>query len=319
MITRVRRSGRAWLAVPVILFVSGIPVAWADQIQGTIGLAGPTGGAGAAGPASLMPAALSPICGGTDFCLPPSVTTSTPVNSYKLDLVVGCLNLSTGSVVPFCNVVLTLQATAFSGGHEHDDSSRPTGTIVPSSGNTGPSGALPVTYTSPEISGVVTLTLTGTAPDGSAVIPVSATFGIETPGFVALPTQGPGFAVVPSALHDLNNLYVTSTVQKRLESLPGRFQTELLAQGVPSDQIPILAYTSMSLPAGGLFDIGGDWGPPHASHRFGLDADLRIRNIPRKYRDELEDSILKLGLFFPSLDESPANPDATHWHLRSRQ
>ncbi len=33
----------------------------------------------------------------------------------------------------------------------------------------------------------------------------------------------------------------------------------------------------MSLPLGGVFDIGSDWSPPHSRHRFGADCDIDRR------------------------------------------
>lgn len=89
--------------------------------------------------------------------------------------------------------------------------------------------------------------------------------------------------------------------------------------------IPTLVYTATNLPGGGLFDIGPapDCGgcqfrnTPHKSHRTGRDADLRIRNIPAGLmRLNLIAAIAEMKLTMPVLNESPANPNATHWHLR---
>jgi len=41
-----------------------------------------------------------------------------------------------------------------------------------------------------------------------------------------------------------------------------------------------IAINDISLMWGGLFDIKSDWNPPHQSHRWGYQADVRITNIP---------------------------------------
>lgn len=62
--------------------------------------------------------------------------------------------------------------------------------------------------------------------------------------------------------------------------------------------------------------IDNPWGPPHCSHRFGIDADLRIRNVPAEFRRSFQDAIEENELRTPFRVESPQNPQATHWHLR---
>lgn len=269
--------------------------------------------------AASAPAALSPICSSTFFCVQPSVTTSTiGAGAKKVSIFVACFDLATGSVIPNCTISFTLKPEPNTGGHAHDDPSRPTGTVSPNPGNSGASGVLEAVYTAPEISGVVAITAQGVTPDGEVLPSATATIGVELSGLVAVAVSGAGFQVLPSALHDLNNLYATPTVKAKLEALPVKFAGTLAKQGIPADQVPTLSYTSISLVAGGLFDINGTWMPPHVSHRFGLDADLRIKNVPQRFRDELREVILKSGFFFPVKDESPDDPTATHWHVRSK-
>ncbi len=45
------------------------------------------------------------------------------------------------------------------------------------------------------------------------------------------------------------------------------------ANADPADQ-GSLGLNDMSLPVGGVFDLNGDWSPPHARHRFGTDCDI---------------------------------------------
>jgi hypothetical protein len=122
-----------------------------------------------------------------DFSVRPSVTSTTlGAGVQTLDLVVFCVDLFTGQILPFCDVALTPQRVPGSGGHDHDDASRPIGSFDPASGNTGSDGLLPVTYTSPEVSGVVQTTITGVTQDGNPVIPGVFTIGVEITGLVDL-------------------------------------------------------------------------------------------------------------------------------------
>ena len=68
-----------------------------------------------------------------------------------------------------------------------------------------------------------------------------------------------------------------------------------------------LAYNGMSLVDGGLFDISGMWAPPHSSHRFGVDADLRL--VPVAQRRRLRQLITAAGI-------STVIVEGNHWHLR---
>ena len=122
----------------------------------------------------------------TDFTVRPSVTSSTLGASVeRLPLRIFCVDLFTGQIINNCNIVITHQARALSGGHNHTSGTRPKGTFQPASGNTGTSG-LPTTYTSEEISGIIDTTLTGTAPDGTPLIPGTFTIGVQIEGLVAL-------------------------------------------------------------------------------------------------------------------------------------
>ena len=270
----------------------------------------------------------SPYAMPTDFTVRPSIfRTPNPARCKGitvdqpaiLRLVAACVD-ARGQIIPNCDVRLTLGAIPLSGGHDHDDPSRPTGTFTPAAGNTGPGGILPVQYTAAEVSGIIEATLTGADAQGRPVTPAIATIGVRTGGLQPLPRVGAGFRVNSSRFHDFNNLFTTPTVNTKLQQLPGKFLNELvLNQAVLPSSVPTLVYTSMSLPEGGLFDIDRTWSPPHCSHRFGRDVDLDIESsIPDGFRRELSKVILNSGFFFPVVAESPANPATKHWHLTSR-
>lgn len=257
------------------------------------------------------------------FEVQPSVTSSSLGRATRtLELGVSCWNAQ--GIIPNCNLVITHRPIPLSGGHEHDDPNRPKGSFSPSSVNTGPTGRVKVVYTAPEPGGIIEVTLSGTTAQGVPVEPAVFTIVVQIPGLVQLPSSGTGYATTTSSFHNGHNRYGTALVIARLEQIVAEFRAELGDQNVAEADIPTLTWTSLSLPRGGIFDVDADgdgsidnlWLPPHRSHRFGLDADLRIRNIPRRYRDELDEIITSAGFFFSMTSESPDNPTASHWHIR---
>lgn len=260
--------------------------------------------------------------------VPPSVITSTlGAGLQQVFGVFRCFDLTIGEFIPDAIVDLTANAVNGTGGHLHTDPGRPDGAWEPESGSTGPGGeGLLSFYTVPEVSGEIGIGVECSAPGFVDVSPeVDFTIGVRiaTP-LVGLPPSGNGFVTEASVGHDLFNVFVTPEVNVRLLVLPIFLRLELLQQGVPEEEIPTIRYTSMSLFEGGLFDVdaNGDglidnpWMRPHVSHRFGTDVDIGMRGFPAEFRDELAQIILKFGFAFPVLAESPAAPQATHWHLR---
>jgi hypothetical protein len=70
---------------------------------------------------------------------------------------------------------------------------------------------------------------------------------------------------------------------------------------------PLLGYNDLSLEAGGLFDIKGNWTPPHQTHRMGKTLDFRIRNLKDLHR----------RLVRPIIEDHGATilNEGDHWHL----
>jgi hypothetical protein len=92
--------------------------------------------------------------------------------------------------------------------------------------------------------------------------------------------------------------------------------------------IPNLVYTSISLPQGGVFDvdakpedgkIDNPWNPPHATHRCGTNADIRVKNIPREVRGTLDRIIQNSSFVTPYSWESLSDPGASHWNLQYKK
>ena len=233
-----------------------------------------------------------------DFFVRPSVTTSTVGAGVRtLPLRIFCVDLFTGQIINNCNVVLTHDPQPFSGGHDHHNASRPKGAFQPASGNTGTSG-LPTVYTSPEISGVINTTITGTAPNGTPLIPGTFTIGVEIPGLMTL-APGTNYNLVGATAAHGDNHYGTPNFVGSLI-----FLADAYALAFPTQR---LSYNDMSLVAGGLFDISGAWSRPHASHRFGTDLDLAL--VPVAQRRRVRQLINASGI-------STIIVEGNHWHIR---
>jgi hypothetical protein len=234
----------------------------------------------------------------TNFTMRPSVTSSTlNAGVQRLPLTISCFNVLTGAIINNCNVTITHKARASSGGHDHDSPSRPKGTFQPASGSTGTSG-LPTTYTAPEPSGIIDVTLTGTAPDGTALLPATFTIGVQIDGLASL-GAGTNYDLVGATTNHGDNHYGTASMNGALVTLADSYTAAFLNNR--------LAYNDMSLVTGGLFDINGGWSPPHASHRMGVDCDVRF--VPATQRRRLRQLITAAGI-------STLFVEGDHWHMR---
>lgn len=279
-----------------------------------------------------------------DFCTSPTFDTvddpiavargCAAVNvPQKLNLVTFCFDPNTGLAIPGAIVQsITAQADPASGFHLHGASSgnvRPAGQANPSSGPVGADNTLHFTYTAADLSGLVTLTSQLTLSDGTPCVPAVATIATEIPGLGAIPASGTGYNTTTSTGHDGNNLSANPSTATNLQQMPILFddvalemEQELL---IPADPIPTLTYTSIALPFGGLFDVdveddplaAHEWHSPHCGHRRGVEADLRIKNVPMEFRGALIWSIIVQGFTMPVRHENPSFPTASHWHLKS--
>ena len=263
----------------------------AAMAQSNVGIAVQLNQSGPSGQAPLQSA-------NTTFTMPPSVTSSKLNPAVQtLPLTISCFDLATGNIINNCNVAITHKPEAFSGGHNHDSSTRPKGQFQPSSGSTGTSG-LNTTYTSPEVSGILDVTITGTDPNGNALVPSSFTIGVQIGGLVSLPA-GANYSLVGQTANHGDNHYGNATMNATLVNLANSYVAVF-----PNNP---LAYNDMSLVTGGLFDISGGWSKPHVSHRLGNDADLRFP--PPNQRRRARQLIYASGI-------SLIIVEGDHWHLR---
>lgn len=282
----------------------------------------------------ILPLAAFPSCEqNAAFCVPPStlnVCTGNTPQPQQTQFEAFCYDPSTGQPIPGVTIQISVQAEDGTGGHLHTDPNRPAGNFNPASGVVSSNNLLTTIYTSPDVSGIIDATISGTLPDGvTPCTPATYPIGVETQGLSAIPLTGSGYATTPSTGHDNNNVFANPSVATNLQRLP--FAFDILAQAImnagfiPPQTIPTLTYTSLSLTYGGLFDVDqtgsgtitNPWNPPHCGHRLGTNADLRIYNIPAQFRPALIQSILDSHFTMPVRAESPSYANATHWHLKA--
>lgn len=228
-------------------------------------------------------------------------TISTP---SKISFRITVNNIETGQPVPNAYVWLRPEAEANSGGHDHDDAARPAGTFDKYEGSTGSDGqGLSVTYTAPQVSGTVQVRVDCTSPSGpcnSGNLPIN----VEVPGLVPLPA-GLNYNLVGSfglpgvTSQHSGNHFGTSSFTAKLVYLADLYYLKFNSK---------LDYNDISLPLGGLFDIGNNWRPSHHEHRVGISGDIRL--VPAGRRKDLRDMVKAARITGATIEHS------THWHVR---
>lgn len=102
------------------------------------------------------------------------------------------------------------------------------------------------------------------------------------------------------------NHQATITVITALRKIAWQYKQEY-------SNAPPLNYNDFSLPWGGLFDIGPPdgqfWNPPHSSHRWGGQADVKMSTVPINHRDKL------VEIFRTNGARVLPEPEKDHWHL----
>lgn len=233
------------------------------------------------------------------FTTRPSVTSSTRnAGERKTVTTWQCINFLTGAIVTNADITFTLTRVASSGGHDHDDSSRPVGQFDPASTNTGSTGIIGTVYTAPEVSGTVNFRVDCFRADILNWFPFESTIGVEVPGLTSLPS-GADYNLIGATSEHTDNHYVLPQFATSIASYANDFFTQFSQK---------LDYNDASLIMGGLFDISGGWSPPHKSHREGEDIDLRTITLSNSQRNFLILKAPKLGIKIIQ--------EGNHWHLR---
>lgn len=101
--------------------------------------------------------------------------------------------------------------------------------------------------------------------DGATDAAVTILVGIG--GLVELPEGGGVVRIGVTAIHPQSH-WGTPGMIAALQALGGQFHDRY------SQPIEV---NDTSLPLGGVFDLSGDWEPPHSEHRVGTSADVRTR------------------------------------------
>ena len=173
----------------------------------------------------------------------------------------------------------TVDVTGNSGGHDHNDATRPQGTLSGSTGTTDANGEVKVTFKAPQVSGVHTIKATCSSCSNS---PASKEIQVKVPDLLdifALPFRDsrwayPGIGQVPG--RHAENHYLTVAAATRLLEISRKFNNRW-------PDAPRLTLNDASLQWGGKFDIPGTWQSnprAHAEHRIGDNIDVRANSAP---------------------------------------
>lgn len=272
-------------------------------------------------------------CDKPDCTVKPCCGKFPTVQASTCEYQIECVYLELGTLLQGCTITVTPTAELRTGGHLHPDANNtalpPAGSFASPTATTGANGVASFVYTAAQASGIVDVTSTGTDPFGRALAPLTVRFGVETDGFTALPlpVTGARYAIASSTAHDSNNRYVKPDVAEHLKvDVPDKFADELAKKNITTP--PVITYTSLSLPFGGVFDvhtskspagvIDNEWNPPHCAHRDGTVADIDLNTFPPDRRRELQQGVCKAGFDFPVPKERFSNPGADYWHARWR-
>lgn len=199
---------------------------------------------------------------------------------------------------PGARVKPTVTAVANSGGHQHHNG-RPVGTIRPTSRIADASGRADFTYRSDLPGG--NETLTANVAGGA----VQADIDVRVPGLVELPAGADYDLFGQTATHP-DNHFGTATTIASLQQIATKYEAHKVTNNLPG--WPRVAYNDISLERGGIFDLNGDWSPPHHEHRVGQTVDFRTNHLNAAQRALLRGIINAAGGAI--LDEG------NHWHLR---
>jgi hypothetical protein len=276
-------------------------------------------------------------------------TTSTSARACAVPHVPSTLNMNISCVDTNNNPVdstFQLSVTAEPGGagdpagHQHGDPDRPSGSLglgfqnitysnTQISGST-TNGLLTVTYTAPEVSGVVDLTVGGTTSTGNTISNQTFKVMVKSGNLQPLPPSTNGYyLLLPSFGHGSLDGYASSKTITDLQNAILKYNF-LAHSGVGLDFPPQVNISSIGLPWGGMFDIcsqavssctaiDNPWGPPHCGHRSGTSSeavDLVISStlVPPIYRPLLQWA-LSTKFKTPYKPESFTATNPTHWHL----
>jgi hypothetical protein len=240
----------------------------------------------------------------------PAVPKSNNITYYLYDE-------GTGQPIPNCPIVADYRPEQSTGGHCHTDANRPVqfpAGAVPRviSGNTGADGLrFIVPNTWPEEAGAIDVRVYGTDPGCPFyydTTTVSFVLCVQVAQFTELGADTSYDLTGTTPEHPSpNNHYGTARLLTALPQLARDF-----LQVYPGVK---LGYNDMSLPWGGVFDVGKNWvgcpSPPgHYGHRVGTSVDVRTKNLNKDQRKRLR-TLLEIHHF-------SMFTEGDHWHCTFR-
>ncbi|MBI1723033.1 MAG: hypothetical protein HYR48_03905 [Gemmatimonadetes bacterium] len=202
-----------------------------------------------------------------------------------------------GNRLPNQLVTLSLEAHEGTAGHSHTGE-KPTGELSVTTVNTGAEGRAVVRYTSPLVSGPVTI-----RGQSSNAAPGELTATVGIGGLVQLGGSARVQLIGETAAHPSNH-WGTQGLVDALDSLASLFYDTYHGA---------LEINDISLELGGVFDLRRSWVPPHAEHRVGRSADVRTRT---RTAAELEFITRQWEIAFGGTVHDETTTDAPHYHLR---
>jgi len=213
--------------------------------------------------------------------------------------------------VPGISVTLQSRVTAYSGGHQHDDTIR----------HTQHAGAAPATvasgnsfsFTAPALAG--DHTITAQCADNSCGTDTGKVWvGIR--GLVNIPSSGFWNLYGDTGIHPAGH-YLTGDALGKLMDLALLYKQVYFPLNTP-----VLQLNDASLERGGLFDIDFEgrptfWAPPHAEHQRGVVIDIQANGsataIPDRNFPDFQDLLTSLGMtWWPEY----LNQSGGHYHVR---
>jgi hypothetical protein len=176
-------------------------------------------------------------------------------------------------------VHIKVEALSFSGGHYHtnDHDVLRTGKLsgigpeIIATTPTGPNGVFNFTFNAPLVAG--TYKFTAWCENKQCTSQGVNTMDVKVDGLIPLPPSVNFFQEIgQTGKHD-DNHYLTPAAIDKAQTLAYYYKD-------PFADYPLLRYNDASLVWGGVFDLDGDWQPPHSEHARGVVIDVRANHLP---------------------------------------
>lgn len=196
-------------------------------------------------------------------------------------------------------VKFSVDVKARTGGHNHDDASRPKGKLLdcryPYSEVdsticiTQLDGKATATFSAPIVSGTHTITATCVSP--ACTGPASGDINVKVDGLETIPASQ-FYTFIGTADKHSDNHYLTPDAASQLWRLAATYYF----MNRQDTSVPLLHLNDASLVWGGKFDVAGHWtSGAHAGHRRGAVIDIRANALPTAIPESLFADFEKLA------------------------